>query len=156
MAILTCVRWFLTVVLIHTDLILSKVECLSRSYLILYSVSTTYVLKLASWKSAPRFEFFFKNLPQDTTWVQVFITYSPTDLVNIKNLSAPLLVFVTGNTRTFLHVLLWFLSQLVSIRVECARRNTKGLCLITSFLYHFIPGTHPSSCNTTWGTCPHL
>ena len=90
MAILTCVRWFLIVVLIHTDLIMSEVECLSRSCLILYSVSTMYLLKLASWKSAPCSEFFFKDLPQDITWGQVFITYSPTDLVNIKNPSAPL------------------------------------------------------------------
>ena len=52
MAILTTVRWFLSVVLICVDLIISHLEYVSMCFLILYNVSTVYVLKLASWTSA--------------------------------------------------------------------------------------------------------
>ena len=52
MAILTTVRWFLSVVLICVDLIISHLEYVSMCFLILYNVSTVYLLKLASWTSA--------------------------------------------------------------------------------------------------------
>ena len=51
MAILTTVRWFLSVVLIYLDLIISHVEYVSVCFMILYSVSIVYLLKLASWTS---------------------------------------------------------------------------------------------------------
>ena len=37
----------------------------------------------------------------------------------------------------------------LSIRVECARRNTQGLCPIPSSFLTPVSWTHPSSCNTT-------
>ena len=37
----------------------------------------------------------------------------------------------------------------LSVRVECTRRNTQGLCFIPSSFLTPIPWTHPSSCNTT-------
>ena len=49
MAILTTVRWFISVVLICIDLIISHLEYVSMCFLILYNVSTVYLLKLASW-----------------------------------------------------------------------------------------------------------
>ena len=52
MAILTTVRWFLSVVLICVDLVISHLEYVSMCFLILYNVSTVYLLKLASWTSA--------------------------------------------------------------------------------------------------------
>ena len=52
MAILTMVRWFLSVVLICIDLIISHVECVSMCFVILYSMSTVYLMKLACWTSA--------------------------------------------------------------------------------------------------------
>ena len=48
MAILTMVKLFLSVVLTCTDLIISHEECVSMCFVILYNVSTVYLLKLAS------------------------------------------------------------------------------------------------------------
>ena len=48
MAILTMVRQFFSVVLICIDLIISHVEDVSMCFVILYSMRTVYLLKLAS------------------------------------------------------------------------------------------------------------
>ena len=52
MAVVTSVKWYLIVVLIGIDLILIDVEFLSCAFIILYLVSISYLLKLASWNLA--------------------------------------------------------------------------------------------------------
>ena len=120
MAILTTVRWFLSVVLICVDLIISHLEYVSMCFLILYNVSTVYVLKLASWTSA-LFWNLFLMVGRPCEYSEVIST----GFKVVMEMATRWQHFFLPNSGYFDNQSLWESpSPELSLRVEGTRRNT--------------------------------
>lgn len=146
MAILTMVRWFLNVVLIYIDLIISHVEYVSMCFSIRYSVSIVYYWNwlLEHW---PSFEFFFWWFTPRIL-LKAGVLSSPACLVNIQRSLAPVLKLLLWEMATkqqhfFLpnsgylgnQSLREILAPGLSVWVECGRSNRlPGLIVSLDFL----------------------